>query len=313
MARDYDLDEHVRRTIERGQRGPRKRKEPVDQLSLFELEPKLVRPPIPHGTTDGLVPGDDMLFSRLVSIHSLVKAAAARAYAEMVGIAIGGKRPLWWIELFAGPGQLLVRDTGVYAPGSPVEALSIRRPFNGYVFCDLNPACTESLRRRIGDDPRVTILRGDANSAEILTQIAEIVPRNALVVAYIDPEGLDHAWPTNKFFIDRYPHLDLLLNLPVSGIVRAVGAGHSKKASSVLDIPDAVRALGSYGSDRGDVIRDYYCRRLEAEGFNQIHGTTIKLRSKNVDLYDLLLASRHPLAKKFFEAAVAASEKLLAA
>jgi hypothetical protein len=41
------------------------------------------------------------------------------------------------------------------------------------------------------------------------------------VVLYDDPEGLDLKWETIKFLIDRYPHLVLLLNLPVAGAVRA--------------------------------------------------------------------------------------------
>lgn len=272
-----------------------------------------MRPVVPRGTTDGLIPDDEMLFSRLVSLHSLVKAAAARAYADMVGTAIGGKRPLWWVELFCGPGKLLVRETGEFAPGSPIEALNIRRPFDGYVFCDLSPACVESLRRRVGDRPGTHVLCGDANSAAIHDAIVSIVPRNALLVLYSDPEGLDGAFSTLKFFIDRYPHLDLLLNLPVAGLVRAVTAGYVDKAAAVLDYPNPREAIEPWGPKKGEIVRDYYRRRLEAEGFNQIHGTTVKVTTKNVSLYDLLVASRHPLAKKFFEAAVAASHKRLAA
>jgi hypothetical protein len=56
--------------------------------------------------------------------------------------------PLWWVELFAGPGRLYVRDTDTFVDGSPLEALSIRNRFRGYVFADLDRACVDSLRRR---------------------------------------------------------------------------------------------------------------------------------------------------------------------
>ena len=55
---------------------------------------------------------------------------------------------------------------------------------------------------------------------------------------------------------------------------------------------------------KGASVREWYHRKLAVEGFDQIHGVTIKIRSRNRDLYDFLLAGRHPLASKFFAAAV---------
>jgi hypothetical protein len=49
----------------------------------------------------------------------------------------------------------------VFVPGSPLEAMAIPYPFDGYVFCDLSLPCVESLRRRIGD--RAHMLDGNAN------------------------------------------------------------------------------------------------------------------------------------------------------
>jgi three-Cys-motif partner protein len=314
VARSYDLDAHVQRVLD-SQHRRSVRAEPGDaQLELFDMPRVTTRPDVPHATSEGLVVDDEMLFSRLVCSHSIVKSAAARAYAEIVGVAMGGKRwPLWWVELFAGPGRLLIKETGAYVPGSPIEALSISRPFDGYVFSDLSFACTESLRRRVGERPDVTILKGDANSAELLDQVVAIVPRNALLVLYSDPEGLDTEWATLKFFIDRHKHLDLLLNLPVSGIVRAITGGYIDKASSMLDSPDPRELLEPYGPKRGQILREYFRLRLEYEGFEHLHSQTIKLVDRNADLYDLLLASRHPLAERFFRAAVDASYRALAA
>ena len=180
----------------------------------------------------------ECLFSRAICLHSIEKATAAHRYADIVGLAMARKWRLWWVELFAGPGRLYVRETGEYRAGSPVEAMSIRRPFDGYVFNDLSKPCVESLRRRVSGRS-VHLLQGDANSPDVLDQIAAIVPRKrSLVVLYADPEGLDLKFETVKFFIDRYPHLDLLLDLPVEGVVRALSAGYEEKASSFLDHPE---------------------------------------------------------------------------
>lgn len=185
--RRYDLDRHVQRVLERERRlASEYVPPPSEQLSLFHLEPVVVRPNWRYETPAGLVVDDEGLFSRAVALHSAEKAYCARTYAEIVGTAMRGKWKLWWIELFAGPGRLYIRETGDFAPGSPIEAMTIRRPFSGYVFADLDSACTESLRRRVGERANVHVLRGDANSAETLDAIAAIVPKRALVVLYGD-------------------------------------------------------------------------------------------------------------------------------
>lgn len=302
MPRAYDFDAHRRRLLAPRQPARRQPKE-GEQLRLFDLpegEPK------PRVTNDGLVVDDEALFSRLVHVHSAEKAIYARYYGEIVGTAMREKFPLWWIELFAGPGRLLIHETGEFVDGSPIDAVTIRHPFDGYVFADLSPACAESLRRRLGHLPHVHVFEADANSAQLLDRIHALVPKNALVVLYGDQEGLDLQWPTIKFFIDRYPHLDLLLNLPVSGVIRAVSAGYERKASAMLDHNAPRLLIDQAGPLKGVAVRDWFCRKLEHEGFRSIEGATINvtLRGQSRWLYDLLLASRNSLGAKFFHQAI---------
>jgi three-Cys-motif partner protein len=304
--REYDLDAHVRRTFERQSRARQNVVLPAEQLALFDtgtfkrrLQPKLVT------TRDGLVVDDEMLFSRCVSLHSLEKAYGARRYAEIVGTAMAGKFPaLWWVELFAGPGRLLVRDTGKFVDGSPVEALNIRRPFDGYVFADLSLPCVESLRRRVGLAPNAHVLAGNANSPELLDRIASIVPRDALVVLYADPEGLELDWSTIEYFIDRYPVLDILVNVPVTGVIRYLLGGHTERAISMLNHPTPHNLVETEGT-KGALLREWMTRNLDARGFKHIYDHPVRLHRRNRVLYDLVLASHHPLAKRFFEIAIA--------
>jgi hypothetical protein len=171
-----------------------------------------------------LVDDDEGLKSRKVHVHSADKAHHAHYYADIVGTgmkkAYGG--PLAWVELFSGPGRLYVVEEERFRAGSPVEALSIRDPFQHYVFCDLSDACVASLEARVGGRPGVHVLQGDANAADLHDRVASVVPRNALVVLYADPEGLDFDLDTVRYFADRYKHLDLLINFPVRGVIRAL-------------------------------------------------------------------------------------------
>jgi three-Cys-motif partner protein len=252
-----------------------------------------------------LVRAPDGLWARKVCLHSLDKAHYSHYYADMVGTGMKNAYPgpIAWVELFAGPGMLYVKDLDSFKPGSPVEALDIRDPFDIYVFADLAERCSDSLKQRVGD--RAHVFQGNANSADLHDRILAVVPRNALVVLYADPAGLDLDFKTIKFFAERYQHLDLLLNFPVPGIDRALSAGQEAKASRVLNHPAPVELIGP-GSGRTRVsVREYYERQLAALGYTEFPpGQVIRLHGKNVALYDLMLASRNPRAKKFFREAV---------
>jgi three-Cys-motif partner protein len=281
---------------------PRKRKISDDQLSMVG---PVSMPPGLYVAHDedlrGLIEMEDGLYARVIAPHSIDKAYYARRYADIV--ASGMKRKWaghrWWIELFAGPGQLYVKAEDRVVHGSPLEAIAIDEPFDGYVFSDLDPRCVESLRARVGANPNVHVLEGDANSLELLDQLAALVPRDELVVLYADQEGLDLGWETVRFLLDRYRHLDLLLNLPVAGAVRALAAGHEDKASKMLGHPNPLELLGS-GRGRGVPLRDFYRRQLRARSYRHIDWVTIRTEARNVELYDLMLASRHPRALDFF-------------
>jgi three-Cys-motif partner protein len=253
-----------------------------------------------------LVDDDEGLKSRKVHVHSADKAHFAHYYADIVGTgmktAYGG--PLAWVELFSGPGRLYVVEEARYRAGSPVEALGIRHPFQHYVFCDLSSECIASLEQRVAARPGVHVLQGDANSAELHDRIASIVPRNALVVLYADPQGLDFELDTIRYFADRYKHLDMLINFPVRGVIRALRAGHEGKASRVLGHATPLDLIHERSrADWGPSVRTWFERQLRNMGYDQFATEVIKSHSKNSPLYDLVLASREPKAVQFFNEA----------
>lgn len=256
------------------------------------------------------VPGDDGLPARKVALHSLDKAHYARYYADIVGRAMqtAYPGPIAWVELFSAPGRLYVKDLNAFKPGSPVEALTIPKPFDYYVFADLDPRCTAALRERISSAaprlPNVYVLDGDANAADLHDRMVAIVPKNALVVLYGDPAGLDLNFDTLRFFAERYKHLDLLLNFPAAGVVRALRAGHEGKASKVLNHPAPVELIGPTSGRPGVSLRDWFQRQLGTLGYKHFATEVIKLHVKNVPLYDVMLASREERAKQFFGEAV---------
>jgi three-Cys-motif partner protein len=253
-----------------------------------------------------LVRGPDGYLARQVCLHSLDKAHYARFYADIVGKAMksayGG--PTAWVELFAGPGMLKVKDLEGFKPGSPVEATGISHPFDHYIFVDQDQRCVEALSARVGALPNVhPVIQGDANSAAVHDKIVAIIPRNALVILYADPAALDLDFATIQFFADRYEHLDLLLNVPVPGFVRALGAGHEDKAARVLNHPMPSELIGPTSGKANVSLREWFERQLRGLRYEYFASEVIKQHQKRVPLYDLMLASRSPKAKQFFEEA----------
>ncbi len=301
-----------------------------NQSNIFDVlggEPEaapLPKPPKPPKlrlvTNDGLqlrmaegskslVLGPDGLYSRVVHPHSRRKATVVGKYAKIVSSGMKyhwpGKR--WWVEFYAGPGQLFEDETGDFLPGSPLAALNAPDGFDGYVFVDLDQLCIESLQRRIalsrdGRSAQVVVLSGDANAAETHDRIASIVPTNALVVMYADPEGLDFDMPTIRYFTDRYEHLDWLINFPGPGVARYLAAGYDERAIRVLGDPDPRRFIADVRAGRKvATVREVYQRMLEGLGY-MTRSEPIYLKS-GVVMYDVFLATRHERALDFFDKA----------
>jgi three-Cys-motif partner protein len=289
------------------------------QATIFDLGvgtvPKVRRPDLRLVTSEGeqlvlaagsesLVHDDEGLLSRVVHVHSRRKAYIVRRYCEMVGTGMRFHWPekLWWVEFYAGPGRLFECESRSFLRGSPLDAVSIAHPFTGYVFIDLDGGCVEALRARTAHLPNVRVLQGDTNDPALHDQIASVVPTNALVVMYADPEGLNFHLDTLRHFTVRYRHIDWLINFPGPGAARYLSAGLEERALRVLETPDprsllAVPGRKSYGA----TLREVYDRQLTALGF-ETRVEPIGL-ANGAQIYDLFLATRNHRAIDFFEKA----------
>lgn len=268
-----------------------------------------------------IIADDEGSLSRIVQLHSADKDHYAYYYADIVSSAMAGKFPaVVWVELFAGPGRLWVEPRNAYVHGSPVRAMKVRRPFDLYFFNDLDPQCVAALDRRVrrGSEGRVHVLNDDANSQALAECLIAHIPKNALVVVYGDPAGLDLHFETLARLAAHFSHLDLLLNFPVKQIIRALrgeAARAAKPGQSVpADVRKAAAVLGhptpldliAQGTNRtwGPTVRQWFENRLRGIGYDCFETEVIKLHMKKVPIYDLMIASRTPLAVQFFNEAI---------
>ena len=266
-----------------------------------------------------LIADDEGSLSRIIQLHSEDKDHYAFYYADIVSSAMAGKfSALAWVELFAGPGRLWVEPRDAYVDGSPVRAMKVRRPYDYYVFNDLDPQCVAALEPRVKTRSGVHVLGADANSDIVAEYLIKTIPKTALIILYGDPAGLHLHFDTLARLANHFPHLDLLLNLPVSGIIRALRGEASRataagkpsrtefrKAAAVLGHDDPIALIsGGPNTTWGPSIRTWYENRLRGIGFDHFQTEVIRNQQRNSALYDLMIASRNPKAVQFFNEAV---------
>jgi three-Cys-motif partner protein len=98
-------------------------------------------------------------------------------YAEIFST---GMKNAWgsrvYLDLFAGPGHGVIRETHRRILTSPLLALNVPDPFDKYIFCDANPdklSCLETRARRLAPGLELSFQAGDVN--ERVAQIAALI------------------------------------------------------------------------------------------------------------------------------------------
>jgi three-Cys-motif partner protein len=238
-------------------------------------------------------------------------------YAQMFSTSMKRK---WdcraYIDLFAGAGWGRVRDTTRVLPTSALLALAVPDPFDRYVFCDLDPACTDALQRRVdreyGDSRRVDYLTGDSNELvqEILDGMREELRRGSfLSFCVVDPCSMANL----KFStIEQLSTLlgDFLVLIPsYMDAHRNEGAYLDPGNATVeefLGDPDWREKREASGGEFGAFVVDQLGLAMKRLGFiydGLGEEVTVYLPRKNVKLYHLAFYSKNELGMRFWRAA----------
>jgi three-Cys-motif partner protein len=222
-------------------------------------------------------------------------------FTKGVSARWGGK--LAYVDFFSGPGRNIIRETGEEVDGSPLVALKC--DFGRYIFVD-TPEILSILRARLREHPKIrqiSFVEGDCNI--VIKEILKLLPTDHLTLAFIDPTGLQIRFDTIRHLVhDR--KVDLLmtiqfgmgiqLNLPqyikFEGDALTGFLGNSEWREDIQ--------VGGTVSQAGRRILDRYMAQLRALGYLDTNDREIVRNDQNMLLYFVLMASRHPLGKKFW-------------
>jgi len=211
---------------------------------------------------------------------------------------------LSYIDLFAGPGRCLIRDTNSEVDGSPLIALS--HEFSKYILVEENPENLRALRQRCGKSPKhrsIQIIEGDCNAV-----IDKVVP-DGLSLTFIDPTGIDIHFDTiRKLAFGRA--VDLLMTVQF-GMDMKRNFEQFKKQGSHSKL---WKFLG--GNVDWSVVRDanaaleLFKERIKGLGYKTAEFREIVVRNvqRNVPMYFLFFASKNPKGLEFWNKITARDE-----
>ena len=228
-----------------------------------------------------------------------------------------GMKKAWrhraFIDLYAGAGYSKLRTNGKIVKGSPLLALSVKDPFDQYIFCEEVSSNFEALSTRVARDypsQNVKLIEGDCN--EKIDAIIDSLPRRDSVgLCFVDPFNLSIRFETLAKLAER--RLDLLcllaLHMDANRAYDIYITQESSKVDRFVGSDTWKTEFANSGMSRKDFpkfLADYFAKRMQTLGFEETPTHTMHLvrtDDTNVPKYHLALFSRSPLAYKFWDQA----------
>ena len=227
-----------------------------------------------------------------------------------------------YIDLYAGPGKCIVREIKKEIEGGGMRAAHLKDvPFNEYHYFDISSENTSALKQRLGNN-KIHIQTGDSNI--LIDQLAtrlNIKPYR-YHFAYVDPFGADALKFTTIKKLAAMQRMDLLINFPIGSIKRNLKAW-LRNENTILDDflgTDLWRkkVKSSKESETYKILVDTYTEQLLSIGYpkeglktaqsdkNIYSGLpTVSVKNtKDVELYVLILASKHKLGQKIWNSVI---------
>ncbi len=273
-----------------------------------------------------LQPEADGLLMHQSKSWSTIKLDYLTRYLERFIVAMRVKkwRAIHYIDLFAGPGKNRINESDEIVLGSPLIALTHKRPFDRYFFSDIEADNIAALDQRCAasqQHKKVICSVGDANEQvnTIKARIDQIDRKyisggnswSSLNIAFLDPFGLELKWSTVET-LAQVKFMDLIIYYSQMGITREASKEICKPTPTIIDEffgSTEWRTIYREYQKRDEMfyhrkLLDLYKGKLEEFGYVIREVVTdeplIRSAKRRAPLYRLLFASKHKLGNKFW-------------
>jgi three-Cys-motif partner protein len=221
-----------------------------------------------------------------------------------------------YIDLFSGPGCVRIKRSRNNLRGSPLLALSVRDPFDNYIFCEKDPESMETLRKRVESfhpDADVSYVHGDCNQKidEILSHIPKhSTSQRVLSFCFVDPPDIGIHFRTIRALASANS-VDFLILFALGMDVKRNIPNYMKKTSNKIDL-----FIGAYDwreewaeSRKSDnnlprFLINQFERQilsLDYQKSSKVNTKQIRIPVKNVYLYHLAFYSRNQRGLEFWD------------
>lgn len=233
-----------------------------------------------------------------------------------------------YIDLFSGPGKCIIKKELREIEGGGLRAFNREEArFNEYFYFDLIEENVKALKKRVKDNANCHVKTGDSNNliATAIKQLREkeqAIKRYRYHFAFVDPFGAEGLRFDSLREMAKMRRMDLLINFPIGSIKRNIDVWLAKK-ETILDLflgTDVWRERIKTRSSQSifKILLDVFREQLNSIGYPDeglmmvtsnanIYSSlpTVGVKNtKEVDLYVLILASKHKLGQKIWSSVI---------
>lgn len=208
-----------------------------------------------------------------------------------------------YIDLFAGPGRIRLRDSGELSDGSPLIALGHGdAAFTHVVLCDIDERNVRALEARTTG--RAYVVHGDSNAC--INDLVRAMPPDGLNLAVVDPFAIAPLRFATLRTLAQLSRVDLFINFP-TGDIRRNFDRYYDSSSSVLEtaigVEDWRRTIDSLA--KVHQVAELFIQKLADLGYTGESMRTVPVtNSNNAELYRIVFAAKHPLADKIWKSVI---------
>lgn len=211
-----------------------------------------------------------------------------------------------YVDVFAGPGRVMVKGKNHYADGGSLAAWRIAQQLPGafthFFVADASADYLAAAKARLsGAGANAEYFVGPAHKT--IDEILPLLPTKGLHLALLDPFNAGHLHFSIIEKLAKFSNIDIAVHLSTGDIQRNIAEGLKTGRSSLDSFApgwqDHVSPMSSHREMRRQFL-EYWMGLVRKTGLKVCDTMYAVKNSKGSRMYHLCLLARHELANKFW-------------